>query len=57
MGHRATVYTVRVRRKRETEDFLPLGDIDGNGTDLAGVLAGYLGDLESFDAEETRSVW
>lgn len=56
MGHRATVYTVRVRRKRETEDFLPLGDIDGNGTDLAGVLAGYLGDLESFDAEETRSV-
>lgn len=56
MGHRATVYTIRVRRKRETGDFLPLGNIDGNGTDLAGLLADYLGDLESFDAEETRSV-
>jgi hypothetical protein len=56
LGHRATVYTVRVRRKRETGDFLPLGNIDGSGTDLAGLLAEYLGDLESFDAEETRSV-
>ena len=56
MGHRATVYTVRVRRKRETDGFLPLGNIDGTGTDLAGLLADYLGDLESSDAEETRSV-
>lgn len=56
MGHRATVYTIRVRRKREKDDFLPLGNIDGNGTDLAELLADYLGDLESSDAEETRSV-
>lgn len=56
MGHRATVYTVRIRRKWETDGFLPLGNIDGNGTDLAGLLAEYLGSLESFDAEETRSV-
>jgi hypothetical protein len=38
------------------DDFLPLGNIDGNGTDLAGLLTDYLGDLESSDAEETRSV-
>jgi hypothetical protein len=56
LGHRATVYTIRVRRKRETDDFLPLGNIDGNGTDLAGLLTDYLGTLESSDAEETRSV-
>ena len=36
--------------------FLPLGNIDGSGTDLAGVLAEYLRDLESSDAEETRSI-
>lgn len=56
MGHKATVYTIRVRRKRETSEFLPLGNIDGSGTELAGLLADYLGNLESFDAEETRSV-
>jgi hypothetical protein len=56
LGHRATVYTIRVRRKREMDDSLPLGNIDGSGTYLAGLLADYLGDLESFDAEETRSV-
>ena len=56
MGHRATVYTVRVRRKREADAFLPLGNIDGNGTDLSGLLAEYLGDLKSSDAEETRSI-
>jgi hypothetical protein len=50
------VYTIRVRRKRETDDFLPLGNIDGNGTDLAGLLTDYLGGLESSDSEETRSV-
>jgi hypothetical protein len=55
-AHRATVYTVRVRRKREADEFLPLGNIDGNGIDLAGLLAEYLGDLESSDAEETRIV-
>jgi hypothetical protein len=56
LGHRATVYTVRVRRKREPDEFLPLGNLDGKGTDLAGLLAEYLGDLDSSDAEETRSV-
>lgn len=50
------MYTIRVRRKRETSEFLPLGNIDGSGTELAGLLADYLGNLESFDAEETRSV-
>lgn len=56
MGHRATVYTVRVRRKRETDAFLPLGNIDGRGTALADLLGEYLDDLESSDAEATRSV-
>jgi hypothetical protein len=45
LGHRATVYTVRVRQKREADAFLPLGNIDGNGTDLSGLLAEYLATL------------
>lgn len=56
MAHKATAYTVRVRRKGEPGTFLPLGNIDGNGTYLLDVLADYLTDLESFDADQTRSV-
>lgn len=45
-----------MRRKRDADAFLPLGKIDGNGTDLSGLLAEYLGDLKSSDAGETRSI-
>ena len=58
MNHRVALYTVQVRRKRDTSGtFLPLGDIDERGTSLAPVLAGYLDDdFEAINAEQTRSL-
>jgi hypothetical protein len=56
--HRVALYTVHVRRKRDNRrDFLPLGDIDENGTSLAMVLASYLADdFEAVNDEKTRSL-
>lgn len=59
MTHRVALYTVHVRRKRDTSgDFLPFGDIDEQGTNLAQVAAGYLNDphFEVANEEETRSL-
>jgi hypothetical protein len=56
VGHRAKIYTVRVRRKRDKKSFLPLGNFDDQGTSLIAVLADYLGDFEASDQEETRKV-
>jgi hypothetical protein len=42
MSHRAALYTVEVRPKRDKEPRL-LGDFDGAGTSLLEVLRGYLG--------------
>jgi hypothetical protein len=68
MGHRAAIYTVRVRpkRKKEEDDYLLLGDIDDEGTSL-GQAIGKIGDglteeteegstrIRCFDLTKTRS--
>jgi hypothetical protein len=58
MRHRVATYTVQVRRKRDTTgDFLPFGDIDDKGTNLANLLKRYLTDhFEAVNDEETRSL-
>ena len=57
MSHRAAVYTVRVRQKRDTSGtFRLLGDIDDQGTSLSAVLQGYFHDFESISEDETKVV-
>ena len=58
MAHRVALYTVQVRRKRDTSGgFLPLGDIDAQGTSLAELILRYLGDhFEAVNDEGTRSL-
>jgi hypothetical protein len=56
VGHRAKIYTVRVRRKGQKKSFRPLGNFDDQGTSLIAVLADYLANLDSSDQEETRSI-
>lgn len=56
MGHKSTVYNVRVRRKRDPDTYLPLGNIDGGGTWLLEVLKRYMQDLDVADADEERRV-
>ena len=50
MGHRAAFYEVRVRRSRE-KTYLPLGDIDGQGSALLPCFERYLSN--AFAAETT----
>lgn len=59
MGHRAAVYTVRVKRARKRKDkYVPFGDIDGAGTYLGDVLAGYLSadGFQGVSADHTKVV-
>ena len=54
MGHAAALYTVQV--KVRYEDYQPLGDIDGQGTYLLDVLAGYFDDFEAHSGDGERLV-
>jgi hypothetical protein len=57
MSHRAAVYTVKVRQKRDTSgEFRLLGDFDEQGTSLTTVLQGYLDDFESISGDESKVV-
>lgn len=57
MSHRAAVYTVRVRQRRDTSGtFRLLGDIDEQGTSLSGVLQNYFHAFESISDDETKVV-
>jgi hypothetical protein len=57
MGHRAAVYTVKVRRKRDLSGaYMPLGDIDGQGTSLLAALDKYMSDLEAVSADGSKVV-
>jgi hypothetical protein len=55
MSHRAAVYTVRVRRKRDrSRAFRPLGDIDGQGSGLLSAFGRYMSEFESKTADGTK---
>ncbi len=54
MAHTSALYTVRV--KERYKDYQPLGDIDGSGTKLQDVLAGYLNGFEEAAADGDRVV-
>lgn len=58
MSHRVALYTVQVRRKRDTTgNFLPLGDINEAGTALVTVISSYLADnFEAVNDEGTRTL-
>lgn len=57
MSHRAAVYTVRVRKKRDTSgDHRLLGDIDEEGTSLRDLLQNYFADFTSTSVDETKVV-
>jgi hypothetical protein len=58
MGHRAAVYTVRVKRARKrTDKYRPLGNIDEAGTYIGEVLEGLLTDGFSVsNADESKMV-
>lgn len=57
MSHRAAVYTVRVRRKRDTSgDLRLLGDIDEGGTSLRDVLGSYFTNFTATSADGTKIV-
>ena len=57
MSHRAAVYTVRVRQKRDTSgSFRLLGDIDDEGTSLSALLQNYFHDFESISEDDTKVV-
>jgi hypothetical protein len=56
MGHRATVYTVKVKEaySRKDDAFVPLGDMDGRGTYLGDVIYDALSDTDfSSSAKDT----
>lgn len=61
MGHNAALYTVRVKRARKRKDkYVPLGNIDGNGTTLATAIYGLLPDspeLFAHNGHGTRLAW
>jgi hypothetical protein len=57
MSHRAAIYTVRVRPRRDTSGiFRPLGDIDDNGVSLLAVIDAYMLDFESTSADGSKVV-
>jgi hypothetical protein len=57
MSHKAAMYTVRVRARRDTSGtFRPLGDIDNNGVSLLGVLNDYMLDFESTSTDGSKVV-
>jgi hypothetical protein len=57
MSHRAAIYTVRVRRRRDTSGtFCPLGDIDDNGASLLSAIDSYMLYFESTSADGSKVV-
>lgn len=57
VSHRAAVYTVRVRKKRDTSgSFRLLGVIDEQGTSLLSALDSYFEDFEATSEDDTRIV-
>ena len=56
MGHRAAIYTVRVRKRGKPNSFLPLGDIDEQGTYLGDVLREIFGSFISTDPKSNKEV-
>lgn len=53
MSHSAAIYHVRVRESRVKDGYVPLGDIDGQGSMLAQVLRNYFTEIDIRD--DTRS--
>lgn len=57
MSHRAAVYTVRVRQRRDNSGtFRLLGDIDDQGTSLKTVLDSYFRNFESISDDGSKVV-
>ncbi len=54
MSERAALYTVAVRPRGRVTEGLPLGDIDGNGTSLTGVLASVLAGFSETSPDGSR---
>lgn len=55
MGHRATIYTVRVHKRNHPSETLPLGAIDDNGRYLGDFLVDDIFDPRTFSAESAVS--
>ncbi len=56
MSQRAALYTVAVRPRARRGEALPLGDLDGAGTSLLGVLADSLAGFEETSRDGTRVI-
>ena len=57
MSHRAALYTVKVRKRRDTSgDHRLLGDIDEAGTSLLSVLESYFTNFVATNVDQTKVV-